>query len=97
MVRNTLKSSSVHTARFLKYVWPFFNFMYESVKQNPRTTWIWKTVNPVKLQKLNATPQLAQDVVTTLGFGCILVATSDNVVTTLLQRCVFDVGFPTWY
>ena len=91
MVRNTLKSSSVHTARFLKYVWPFFNFMYESVKQHPRTTWIWKTVNPVKLQKLNATPQLTQDVVTTLGFGCILVATSDNVVTTLSQCSVSDV------
>ena len=29
--------------------------------------------------------QLAHDVVTTLGFGCILVATLDNVVTTLLQ------------
>ena len=27
--------------------------------------------------------QLAQDVVTMLGFGCILVATSDNVVTML--------------
>ena len=35
--------------------------------------------------------QLAHDVVTTLGFGCILVATSDNVVTTLSQRCVSDV------
>ena len=43
----------------------------------------------------------------TLGFGCILVTTSDNVVTMLcfrrryhdqklklLQRCVFNVGFP---
>ena len=35
--------------------------------------------------------QLGHDVVTTLGFGCILVATSDNVVTTLSQRCVSDV------
>ena len=54
--------------------------------------------------------QLAHDVVTTLGFSCILVATSDNIVTTLFfrrryynqklalsQRCVFDVGFLTWY
>ena len=54
--------------------------------------------------------QLAHDVVTTLGFSCVLVAKSDNVVTTLcfrrryynqklilLQRCVLDVGFPTWY
>ena len=52
--------------------------------------------------------QLAHDVVATLGFSCILVATLDNVVTTLyfrrhyydkkltlLQRRVFDVGFPT--
>ena len=30
--------------------------------------------------------QLAHDVVTTLGFSCILVATSDNVVTTLCFR-----------
>ena len=35
--------------------------------------------------------QLAHDVVTTLSFGCILVATSDNVVTTLSQHCVSDV------
>ena len=34
--------------------------------------------------------QLAHDVVATLGFGCILVATSDNVVTTLSQHCVSD-------
>ena len=34
--------------------------------------------------------QLARDVVTTLSFGCILVATSDNVFTTLSQRCVPD-------
>ena len=53
---------------------------------------------------------MARDVVTTLVFGCILVATSNNVVTavcfrrryydqklTLLQLCVFGVGFPTWY
>ena len=52
--------------------------------------------------------QLAHDVVATLGFSCILVATLDNVVTTLyfrrhyydkkltlLQRRVFDIGFPT--
>ena len=51
--------------------------------------------------------QLEHDVVATLGFGCILVATSDNVVRTLcfrrhyydekltlLPRRVFDVGFP---
>ena len=35
--------------------------------------------------------QLAHDVVTTLSFGCILVAASDNVVTTLSKRCVSDV------
>ena len=35
--------------------------------------------------------QLAHDVVTTLGFGCILVAISDNVVTTLSQRFASDV------
>ena len=34
---------------------------------------------------------VAHDVVTTLGFGCILVKTSDNVGTTLSQRCVSDV------
>ena len=54
--------------------------------------------------------QLTHNVVATLGFGCILVATSDNVDTTLcfrrryynqkltfLQRSAFDVSFPTWY
>ena len=35
-----------------------------------------------------AAAQLADDVVTTLGFGCILVVTLDNVVTTLSQRFV---------
>ena len=27
-----LKSCGVHTARFLKYVWPLYNIMHESVK-----------------------------------------------------------------
>ena len=35
--------------------------------------------------------QLAHDVVTMLDFGCILISKSDNVVTTLSQRCVSDV------
>ena len=35
--------------------------------------------------------QLAHNVVRTLSFGCILVATLDNVVTTLSQRCVSEV------
>ena len=35
--------------------------------------------------------QLAHDIVTTLGFGCILVAMSDNVVTMLSQSCVSNV------
>ena len=26
------KSCGVHTARFLKYVWPFYNIMHERVK-----------------------------------------------------------------
>ena len=34
---------------------------------------------------------MAHDVVTTLGFGCSLVLTLDNVATTLSQRGVFDV------
>ena len=54
--------------------------------------------------------ELTHDVATTLGFGCIFVAMSDNVATILcfrrcyydqklrlLQRCVFDVDLPTWY
>ena len=47
--------------------------------------------------------QLALDDVTTLVFGCLLVATSDNVEATLsqnltlLQHRVFDVNFPTRY
>ena len=35
--------------------------------------------------------QLVHDAVTTLGFGCFLVATSDNLATTLSQRCISDV------
>ena len=35
--------------------------------------------------------QLAHNVITTLSFGYILVATSDNVVTTLSQRRLSDV------
>ena len=35
--------------------------------------------------------QLARDVARTLGFGCILVATSDNVVKMLSERCVSNV------
>ena len=39
--------------------------------------------------------QLAQDVVTTLVFGCVLVATSDNGEATLSQRCLSDAVAPT--
>ena len=35
--------------------------------------------------------QLAHDILTMLGFGCFLVATSDNVVLTLSQSCISDV------
>ena len=38
----------------------------------------------------NLPPQLAHEVVTTLGFGCFLVATLDNVVTTLCFRRRFS-------
>ena len=31
--RILLKPCGVHTARFLKYVWPFYNIMYERIKQ----------------------------------------------------------------
>ena len=47
--------------------------------------------------------QLALDVVTTLVFGCLMVATSNNAEVTLsqnltlLQHRVFDVNFPTRY
>ena len=80
-----------------------------SISRRPTTTKFGKQIHLEELTKLIKS-QLAHDVVTTLDFGCILVATSDNVVTTLcfqrrnhnqkitfLQRCVFDVGFPTWY
>ena len=36
----------------------------------------------------NILTQLAHDAVTTLVFRCLLVATSDNVKTTLSQRCL---------
>ena len=32
MAKHTLKNCDVHTARFLKYVSPFFNIMKERVK-----------------------------------------------------------------
>ena len=32
MAKYTLKSCGVNTARFLKYVWPFYNMMHERVK-----------------------------------------------------------------
>ena len=37
-----LKSCGVHTARFLKCVWPFYNIMHERVK-----TLVWKKGFPV--------------------------------------------------
>ena len=33
MGKYTLKSCGVNTARFLKYVWPFYNIMHERVKK----------------------------------------------------------------
>ena len=38
--------------------------------------------------------QLAHDVVTTLVFGCLLVATLENVESTLSQHCLSDVAAP---
>ena len=32
MAKHTLKSCGVHTARFLKCVWAFYNIMHERVK-----------------------------------------------------------------
>ena len=40
--------------------------------------------------RIGIVSKLAHGIVT-LGFCCILVATSDNVVKTLSQRCVSDV------
>ena len=34
MAKQTLKSCGVNTARFLKYVWPFYNIMHERVKKS---------------------------------------------------------------
>ena len=48
--------------------------------------------------KMNLTlviTQLAHDFVTTLVFGCLLVATSDNVETKLSQRYLSDAVAPT--
>ena len=46
----------------------------------------WREISSPRLDLGNWRPfQLAYDVVTTLGFGCILAATSDNVVTTLMR------------
>ena len=45
-----LKSCGVHTARFLKYVWPFYNIMHERVKKweswfsQPAFTWSKLTI-----------------------------------------------------
>ena len=39
--------------------------------------------------------QLAHDVKKTLDFGCLLVATSDNVKATLWQRCLCEIVAPT--
>ena len=33
MAKHTLKISRCSTARFLKYVWPFYNIMHERVKR----------------------------------------------------------------
>ena len=61
-----------------------------SISRRPTTTKFGKQIHLEELTKLIKS-QLAHDVVTTLDFGCILVATSDNVVTTLSQRCVSNV------
>ena len=45
----------------------------------------------------SVTAQLAHNAVATLAFGCILVATSDNVVTTMSQRFVSDVVTTNFY
>ena len=56
-----------------------------------RSKSIWHLKFFFVIHKSTVASQLAHDVVATLGFGYILVATSDNVVTTLPQHCVADV------
>ena len=36
-----LKSCAVHTERFLKYVWPFYNIIHERVKQRHFLLWFF--------------------------------------------------------
>ena len=60
----------------------------QPTKQNQAST---KQQRQQFFVRTKTSTQLAYNVVVTLGFGCILVATSDNVVTTLSQYCVSDV------
>ena len=63
--------------------------LYESGSTPRFTEFVLYEVESAVKRKVEST--IDYDVVTTLGFGCILFATSDNVVTMLSQRCVSDV------
>ena len=49
MAKHTLKSCGVNTARFLKYVWPFYNIIHERVKEQSHSEH--------KIKKGKETPQ----------------------------------------
>ena len=69
---------------------------FQTLRYNIQNNWVRGSFFPCwvarfQIPSYTADPQLAHDVVTTLGFGCVLVATSNNIVTTLLQDSVSTV------
>ena len=73
----------------------------KSLMSNEKSVLKWclnrseQTSNGRTLIDLCGVVQLAHDVVTTLLFGCLLVATSDSVKPTLSQHCPPEVVAPT--
>ena len=62
MAKHTLKSCGVNTARFLKYVWPFYNIIHERVKEQSHSEY--------KIKKGKETPQNKAKVSKTDSLSC---------------------------
>ena len=66
MAKHTLKSCGVNTARFLKYVWPFYNIMNERVKGVKETFFVKNVIKGISKSEYRVLTEMFV-ISTTLG------------------------------
>ena len=89
LFRKHLMNFTLLAATFRQYLfYPYINYDIKHISRSShREVFSWSRSKSNSL----ALSQLGHDAVTMLGFGCFSIATLDNVVITLSQRCISDV------